>query len=239
VRVGGGSCFEVQSELVIGYWCHLGMRAFVNTARKVTIGNEVGIGTGSTVFTHGAYQSALDGYPVSFAPVEIGDNCWIPGAVVNPGVKIGRGAVIGVGSVVTKDIPAGSLAAGVPCRVIKENVFPRPLPADERRAFLAGFLESAAPVLADLTGTQAVFDESEMCVTLYGLGTARGHIAADAERLVVQQEQGGETCFNLTERTMAGPANPVTEKLRDLLRRHGVRFFAEVREGEYHDWRQG
>ena len=54
-------------------------------------------------------------------PIEIGDNCWLASNVtVCGGVKIGEGCVIGAGSVVTRDIPPNSLAAGVPCRVIRE-----------------------------------------------------------------------------------------------------------------------
>ena len=52
--------------------------------------------------------------------ITIGDNVWIGGnAVICPGVHIGDNVVIGAGSVVTKDIPAWSLAAGNPCRVLR------------------------------------------------------------------------------------------------------------------------
>ncbi len=54
-------------------------------------------------------------------PVRIGNGCWIGGgAILLPGVTIGDGAVIGAGSVVTKDIPANCVAAGNPCRVIRQ-----------------------------------------------------------------------------------------------------------------------
>lgn len=61
----------------------------------------------------GAYQYNLS--------VTIGKNCWIgAGAVILPGVTIGDNSVIGAGSVVTKDIPAGVVAVGNPCRVLRE-----------------------------------------------------------------------------------------------------------------------
>ena len=54
-------------------------------------------------------------------PITIGDNCWIASSVtVCPGVTIGEGCVIGAGSVVIRDIPPHSLAAGNPCRVIRK-----------------------------------------------------------------------------------------------------------------------
>ena len=54
-------------------------------------------------------------------PVEIGSDVWVGGgAIILPGVKIGSRAVIGAGSVVTRDVPDGVFAAGNPCRVIRE-----------------------------------------------------------------------------------------------------------------------
>jgi maltose O-acetyltransferase len=54
-------------------------------------------------------------------PIEIGADVWVGGgAIICPGVTIGSKSVIGAGSVVTRDIPAGVFAAGNPCRVIRE-----------------------------------------------------------------------------------------------------------------------
>jgi len=141
-EIGGGSCFEKDSKLSAGYWLHLGSYSMINTARSVTIGNEVGLGRFTNIYTHGAYLSVLEGYPVSFAPVEIGNHVWIPSATINPGVKIGDNVVIGVGSVVTKDIPSGSFAAGVPCRVIKEGCYPQKLPTADKIDRVAKILSS-------------------------------------------------------------------------------------------------
>lgn len=61
-------------------------------------------------------------YDIEYArPITIGNNCWLASnVVVCGGVTIGEGCVIGAGSVVTRDIPPNSLAAGNPCRVIRE-----------------------------------------------------------------------------------------------------------------------
>lgn len=54
-------------------------------------------------------------------PVEIGSDVWVGGgAIILPGVRIGARAVIGAGSVVSRDIPDGTFAAGNPCRVVRE-----------------------------------------------------------------------------------------------------------------------
>jgi maltose O-acetyltransferase len=55
------------------------------------------------------------------SPITIEDDAWLGGgAIVLPGVTIGRASVIGAGSVVTKDIPPGVVAVGNPCRVVRE-----------------------------------------------------------------------------------------------------------------------
>jgi acetyltransferase-like isoleucine patch superfamily enzyme len=56
-------------------------------------------------------------------PVTIEEDCWLgTGAIVLPGVRIGRGSIIGAGAVVTKDIPPLSLAVGIPARVVRQIV---------------------------------------------------------------------------------------------------------------------
>jgi len=90
---------------------------------KVTIGANCQIAPNVSIYTAGHPIHAdvrNTGYEYGI-PVSIGDNVWIGGnVVILPGVKIGDDVVIGAGSVVTKDIPDHVIAAGNPCRVIRE-----------------------------------------------------------------------------------------------------------------------
>lgn len=90
---------------------------------KVSIGNNVQIAPNVSIYTAGHPlhpDSRNSGYEYGI-PVTIGNNVWLGGnVVILPGVTIGDNAVIGAGSVVTKDIPENMLAAGNPCKIIRE-----------------------------------------------------------------------------------------------------------------------
>lgn len=90
---------------------------------KVVIGDNVMFAPNVSIFTAGHPihpDSRNSGYEYGIG-VTIGNNVWIGGnVVINPGVTIGDNVVVGSGSVVTKDIPANVIAAGNPCRVIRE-----------------------------------------------------------------------------------------------------------------------
>ena len=107
-----------------------GQDVFVNTncyfmdGARIIIGDHVFIGPycGFYTATHPLeYKRRNQGLEKAL-PITIGNNCWLGANVsIMPGVTIGEGCVIGAGSVVTKDIPAYSLAAGVPC-VVKRKI---------------------------------------------------------------------------------------------------------------------
>ena len=106
----------------------LGDRVFFNfncvllDPGPIRIGNGVLFGPAVQVYTathptdHRIRQQGLE----SALPIEIGNDAWIGGgAIILPGVSIGDRTIIGAGSVVTRSIPAGVLAAGNPCRVLR------------------------------------------------------------------------------------------------------------------------
>lgn len=88
----------------------------------VAIGDRVFIGPGVGIYTviHALLPDQRSEGIMRSRPVTIGNDVWIGGhATILPGVTIGERSVIGAGSVVTRDIPAGVLAAGNPCRVLR------------------------------------------------------------------------------------------------------------------------
>lgn len=104
---------------------------------RVTIGRNAYIAPNVAIYTaghplHPVTRTAALEYG---RPVAIGDNVWIGGnTVICPGVTVGDNTTIGAGSVVTRDIPANVLAAGNPCRVIREIT-------DEDMKYLYGRVE--------------------------------------------------------------------------------------------------
>ena len=111
-----GSNIEVGRNCFINYYCT------ILDNGKVTLGDNCLLAPNVSIYTagHTMHPAARAlGYEYGI-PVTIGDNVWIGGnTVICPGVHIGSNVVIGAGSVVTKDIPDWSFAAGNPCRVIR------------------------------------------------------------------------------------------------------------------------
>ena len=90
---------------------------------RVTIGRDVKFGPSVHIYaaTHPVDPISRTSGRELALPVTIGDGVWVGGgSLILPGVTIGEGTTIGAGSVVTKSIPPRVVAAGVPCRVIRE-----------------------------------------------------------------------------------------------------------------------
>ena len=129
-RAGDGLFIVAPFFCDYGYNIEVGENFFANTncvildEAKVTFGDNVFVAPNCSFYTAGhPLDVAQRNRKIEYAlPIRIGNDVWIGGnVVVLPGVTIGDGTTIGAGSVVTHDIPAGVVAAGNPCKVIRKT----------------------------------------------------------------------------------------------------------------------
>lgn len=128
-RVGEGIIIEPPFRCDYGKYTFIGKNVYMNFGCVILDCNEVHIGD-NVMFApyvqiyaahHPIVASERIKGPELASPVHIGNNVWIGGgSIVLPGVTIGDNTTIGAGSVVTRDIPANVVAAGNPCRVLRE-----------------------------------------------------------------------------------------------------------------------
>ncbi|HTA12912.1 MAG TPA: acyltransferase [Solirubrobacteraceae bacterium] len=113
--VGPGACVRIGDDT------HFDGDSRVISAVEVSIGNGCAIAWEVLIMDTDFHR--IDGRPSGDAAVSIGDRVWIGvGAKILKGVTVGDGAIVAAGSIVTRDVPAATLVAGNPARVIRENV---------------------------------------------------------------------------------------------------------------------
>lgn len=126
--VGPGAIIEPPFRCDYGVYTTIGARFYANfgcvilDCNRVTIGDDVLFAPNVQLYTaeHPVDAEQRARGPELARPITIGDKVWLGGgAIVLPGVTIGAGTTIGAGAVVTRDVPAGVLAAGNPCKVIR------------------------------------------------------------------------------------------------------------------------
>jgi maltose O-acetyltransferase len=128
-QIGQNSIIEPPFYCVYGQNIFIGNHSFLNLGctildcNKVQIGHHVMIGPNVQIYTAAhelLAEERIQGLEIA-KPIVIDDRVWIGGgAILLPGVSVGRNAVVGAGAVVSRDIPANTIAVGNPARVIRE-----------------------------------------------------------------------------------------------------------------------
>jgi maltose O-acetyltransferase len=128
-HVGHNSIIESPFHCVYGQNIHIGDSVFLNIqctildCAQVSIGDHVMIGPLVQIYT-AAHLLQAEGRNLGLEiakPIVIDDNVWIGGgAILMPGVTVGRNAVVGAGSIVTKDVEVNTVVAGNPAKVVRE-----------------------------------------------------------------------------------------------------------------------
>lgn len=117
--IGTGKGLRVGDHSQLGENCRIGPDVIIGS--DVLMNPDVVIMTTSHAFENPEIPIRLQGAS-AIQPIHIGDDVWIgTRAVILPGVTVGRGAIIGAGSIVTKDIPPYAIAGGSPAKVIRQR----------------------------------------------------------------------------------------------------------------------
>lgn len=140
LRMDERSELTVKGFFSVFYGCDIALYAgaklmlgsgFINSGGQIRCGNNIRIGNnvviGRNFFVQDSdYHTIIDAKDVKVlnsAPIDIGDNVWIGANVtILKGVHIGEGAIIGAGTILTKDVPAHTVVAGNPNRILRENI---------------------------------------------------------------------------------------------------------------------
>lgn len=111
-----------DAKLILGSG-YINNFANINCSRKITIGHGVAIAENVVIRDSDNHPILSGGAASMTAPIVIGNKVWIGmNAMILKGVHIGDGAIVAAGAVVTRDVPARCLVAGVPAKVLKEGV---------------------------------------------------------------------------------------------------------------------
>lgn len=118
VEVWRGNALSIGARSAIGQRCYLDARAGIRIEADVSISREVCVLTAE-------HDLESPDFGASLAPVHFGERSWIgTRALVLPGVRIGEGAVVGAGAVVTGDVEPYSVVAGIPAKVLRKRPEP-------------------------------------------------------------------------------------------------------------------
>ena len=123
----GASIYDsalVIGEVSVGEQTWIGPGVVLDGSGGLSIGAYCAISAGVQIYSHDSVAWATSGgeQGIERAATRIGDRCYIgPNSIIAKGITIGDGSVVGAGSVVLSDLPAGSRAAGAPCRMIESE----------------------------------------------------------------------------------------------------------------------
>ena len=241
VYVGGPQLPE--SRFSLGSRTIILQMANINPTKPVVIGDDTGIGGHCLIFTHGAWLSNLEGYPVTYEPVTLGKSVWLPWRVfLMPGTTIGDGSVIGANSLVSGTIPPRSLAVGSPAKVIRSAPdFPRATSDADRARLVREMLAEFDRFVAD--DQVQMTDDGLSRVYAYRGGTWRLHWLRDGatppagasgdtvlaerplpEAVLSAYRKRRVYWLDLGSKTRSEGGSPLTEELALFLGRYGIRL---------------
>lgn len=204
VSIKYGAADNPWADVVIGDHTGLMDGVLINASRPVTIGTGCGLGVETQIWTHSGWLPITQGFPKQKEEaVTIGDNVWLPSRCqVLPGVSIGDNVVVGIGSVVNRNLPPGCFAAGHPAKVKIENAYP-----------------VATDITSELLKIVALY---QSIASDKGFAPSFG-ISENVVRFHYKDEVVEFNCN--TMQFTPDKLSDYAEDFRDYLRRYGLKFF--------------
>ena len=196
LNIGGGGSQFPEAILKVGDRCVF-HNNYINLARQVTIGNDVGLSPDVDIITHGFWNSVLEGYPTKYAGVVIYDGVIVgQRSMILPGASIADYVVIGAQSTVSGVlyIPK-SVYAGNPAKFI--------------RALKELTIEEKEKQFTDI-------------MNRYIALSSKTYFVANYPCIFV-----GDAVINVEKQEITGTETEETDQLRDFLRRYGIRIYTE------------
>jgi len=184
----------------LGYNIWIGQNCILNARAPLTIGNGVGIGTYSCVWTHGMHGELLEGCTVyKVAPTVIEEDAWIVGSfnVIATGLTIGKRCIILSGSQVTKNVPPETVWGGDPAVDITaklKNKPYRPITIQEKYEMMGKFVEEFYEIYPQYRGQVAFIPEVDFDTDV----SKDVHIVIAKNNLASDEPRPDLTVFDLT-----------------------------------------
>jgi acetyltransferase-like isoleucine patch superfamily enzyme len=216
VLIGQGSAFHRESELRTGHSCLISSDCLINTAHRVTLGDRTCLGPRASVYTHSHWQNVLEGYKAVHAPVTLGDDVWVTGnCLVTPGTVMEDGSQALAGSTVSGHVPARTIVSGVPA--VPVGTVRAPLGLAEKDRLMRELWTKV-----EIAAREAGLDPRE---AVYTGAEPRADACEQVQAAFGARPAGYEgTYFDLLAYQVTGPGGSLADEVRNVLRKHGIRF---------------
>jgi len=243
-EIGGGGEKGPDSKVVLGNRCLICGGVLLNPSEHINIGNDVCISPRTMIYTHSHWQPILEGYNVTYGPVEIEDGVWIgPNCFVFPNIKIGKGSTIIANSLVATNVPSFSMFGGVPGKVIIDgSKYPRKLSPKRKDKIIRGILDRLIIILDDkgfklynkeIDGNIMIrindklviykFDiNKEICEKLDG--TQHKDVILIGFSFHKELLGMNFIIFNLNSMHIHGEQNEISDEIREFFRKNAIKF---------------
>ena len=229
--------FTENSKIVIGDHSRIFPFCWLDSGEGITLGKNVGVGGHSLIFTHGVWANYLDGGPVSYGPVKINDNVWLPWKVfILPNVELGKNTIVGANSLVNKSFPENILIGGSPAKILKENVN-LPLAnvakldrANEILTSFASYIKFKIKLDSKIELNLLIFEKFKIVIDEID-NLKKGDLlflinTQPDESLLAELSQKGISVLNHKEKTLKlHEKNKVLIIFSSFLRRYGIRLY--------------